>query len=870
MTRLETEPAAAMDTAPSHILDAGAQWFYLTLLGGALGYAVLEHGGRTLLEWDICLAIVGVGSVAYWATTGASRLAPAMGRLLGCGALLIPAYVVFQLIPLPMFLLRMVSPERGRIADNLRRAMPAEAFAPLSISPETTLAHLFRFIGYLLVFLLVREVAWRSRQRWVVAVPLIAIGALEAAVGLLQNAGGEVASGTYWNHNHLAGLLEMVLPVTIACAITLLKGSGWLRGEITAGRAVAGGVVLLLASLMLVAVVSTGSKMGFIACLGGLFVMSAAASAGSIAGRKRWWMVGFVGALFVLVFVFLPPDELVKALGNAASDQTGEGRVPIWSDSRRLLAAYPATGSGLGTFDTAFLKYQTAVLDSDFDFAHNDYLQFATETGACGFAILAGFVLAAAAKSLRSGSRRFEADTRYLAWGSTGAMAAIGLHSFTDFNLYMPANAMVLAWILGIVGSFPAQSGRAAWRGVWLRPVVIALGCLVPIYASASILLEAKFTGDPRAEARFCRFGVCDTAAMMASETAKHGGSAASVPESELLTALRRDPDAAFRWCDLGEARLKLGRVEQARECFSTALALAPEIPPMQLRAANFYFDIHDEARGLAQTRRILANSAVYDSAIFDRYGLEKMAAAKVLSSGLPRSPRAWQSYLRYVVSLDKFGDAATVWDGIVRERYGDDRLARDYLGFLFRDHRYETAAQAWAQYLGDRGQGYPEANWVYNGDFEAEPSGVEFDWTMENLNDDVRVTIDRGVAHSGSRSLKIQFGGKTNVNYGGTSQRAFVKPGRYRFSAFIRAEGITTDQGIAFHIFDAESSEHLDVRTEQVTGTTDWKKTEQTIAVSPGTRLLTIQIIRPASWRFDSWIAGTVWIDTVSLTRVE
>jgi O-antigen ligase len=348
----------------------------------------------------------------------------------------------------------------------------------------------------------------------------MAIAALEAAVGLLQNAGGEVASGTYWNQNHFAGLLEMVLPVTIACAITLLKGSGWLRGAITAGRALAGGVVLLLASLMLVALVSTGSKMGFIACLGGLFVMFAAASAGSIAGRKRWWMVGSLGAFFVLVFVFLPPDELVKALGNAASDQTGEGRLPIWSDSRRLLAAYPATGSGLGTFDTAFLKYQTAVLDSDFDFAHNDYLQFATETGAFGFAILAGFVLASAAKSLRSGTRRFEGDTRYLAWGTTGAMAAIGLHSLTDFNLYMPANAMVLAWILGIVGSFPAQSRRAVgapWRGVRLRRLVIALGCLLLIYAPASILLEAKFTGDPRAEARFCRFGVCDTAAMIAS-----------------------------------------------------------------------------------------------------------------------------------------------------------------------------------------------------------------------------------------------------------------------------------------------------------------------------------------------------------------
>ena len=344
----------------------------------------------------------------------------------------------------------------------------------------------------------------------------------------------------------------------------------------------------------------------------------------------------------------------------------------------------------------------------------------------------------------------------------------------------------------------------------------------------------------------------------------------ASVPIGELLTALRRDPDAAFRWCDLGEALLKSGEVEQAKECFSTALTHAPNIPPLQLRAANFYYDIHEGERALEQTSGILANSASYDGPIFDRYGQEKIPLVKILRNGLPNHRRAWQSYLHYLLNLGKFADAAAVWDGIVALRYGDDRLAHDYLDSLLQDHRYQAAAQAWANYLGDRGHGYLQSNYIYNGDFEAEPSGVQFDWTTEDLNDDVKVTIDPAVAHSGSRSLKIQFGGKANVNYDRTSQRAFVKPGRYRFSAYIRAEGITTDQGIAFRIFDAESSGHLDVRTEQVTGTTDWKKVEKIVAVPSGTRLVEVQIIRPSSWRFDSFIAGTAWIDTVSLSRVE
>ena len=49
-----------------------------------------------------------------------------------------------------------------------------------------------------------------------------------------------------------------------------------------------------------------------------------------------------------------------------------------------------------------------------------------------------------------------------------------------------------------------------------------------------------------------------------------------------------------------------------------------------------------------------------------------------------------------------------------------------------------------------------------------------------------------------------------------------------------------------------------------------DWKKIELILPVPQATRLLTVQIVRPLSPKFDSLIAGTAWIDTVSLSRME
>jgi O-antigen ligase len=868
MTRFETEQRAGGVAESGNVLSARLQWLYLSVLASALGYAVSQHGGRDLLDWNVSLLLIGAGALLYWMMTPPSAAAPLLETRLRWLALLVPAYVVFQLVPLPLFLVRIFSPERGRILDSLRAVMPVGFLSPLSICYTTTFAHLFRMIGYLLVFLLVREVASRSRQPWVVVIPLIGIAALEAALGFMQNADGELVAGTYWNKNHFAGLLEMVLPLAITYAIALFKKR---RAKVT----LAACVVVLSATLMLIALSYSLSKMGFVACLGGLFFMAAVASVVTIKGWKKWWSVVLLVAFFFLMFVFIPPDQMVNAFGDSLADKTGEGRVPIWNDSLHLLGAYPLLGSGLGTYDTAFLKYQTAQVDLDFNFAHNDYLEFATELGALGFLILAGFVLVIFAKTLRTGTRRFDPNTRYLAWGCAGAIAAIGLHSLADFNLYIPANALVLAWILGIVASFPSRSSgqapdREPLRRVQFRGIAIALGCLLLIYAPAWILLEGKYASDPQMEGRFCKFGVCDTDAAIAREIASHGGKVGAVPAAELLEALRRDSAAPLRWCDLGDALLKSGQVQHARYCFSNALTLGPEIPTVQLRAASFYSITHDRKRELEQTSRILDKSAPYDGQIFDRYSQEAIPLAEILSNGLPRSQRSTQSYFHYLIDRSNVADTMSAWEWILAHNYQDDRLAREYVDFLFRSRRYESAAQAWAHFLGDRRTGYLESTWLYNGDFESEGSGIAFDWRMENSGSDVNVAIDSSVAHTGSHSLRIQFGGKENVNYGGISQTAFIKPGTYRFSAFVRTEGITTDQGIAFHIFCPEPGAYLEIKTEQFTGTTDWKKTEKIITLPASAQLVTIQVVRPGSLRFDSHIAGTAWIDTVSLSKVE
>jgi hypothetical protein len=117
--------------------------------------------------------------------------------------------------------------------------------------------------------------------------------------------------------------------------------------------------------------------------------------------------------------------------------------------------------------------------------------------------------------------------------------------------------------------------------------------------------------------------------------------------------------------------------------------------------------------------------------------------------------------------------------------------------------------------------------------------------------------------------SLRISFAGTQNLGFAAASQLAFMRPGTYRFHAFIRTEALTTDQGIRFRISDAEVPARLDEVFGQFTGSSPWSSVDHDLVVAPKTRLLRIEVIRQPSMKFDNKVDGTAWIDELKLEPI-
>lgn len=844
----------------------------LGLLGVFLEYAIFNN--ESVEAWHICLAGVAVIAVVCFAWPAASAAAAPspVPRCLAWAIVLFPCYAIFQLLPLPPFILRIFSPERVGILEGLRIITTPPSFAPLTSVPSATLEYLLSIVGYTLTFLVVRRLAWQlGRVRnWMPVFCLIAIAALQGVWALFETANSRsgIAHGSYVDRNHFAGLLEMAIPFTIAYALYAFGGhrhSSSTLSAVKAGASVCSGVLLLIA------VIGSLSKMGFFATLCGIFVFFSFALVSRLRGWKRGVGVACLVGALVAGFVFLPSDPLVGAVGESLSQGARsdlEGRLPVWRDTEHLLREYPLFGTGLGTYSSVFPKFQTSSLDLFVPHAHNDFLEFATDLGFLGFLILAvivGHVIWIAAKAIPSSSRY----TRCLALGCIGAMAAMLIHSTVEFNMQDGPNAMFLAWIAGIAASLPvagAPQPAVSSRHWFPREFALVLGVMLFVYSSAWILFETRFRNDPRAEEQFCRFGICDTDAFLSAQ-APSGESQAAAPVPELIEAVRREPASHIRWYYLCDAFTRSGNLDSARNCFSYLLTLAPKIASEQLLAADFYAGLGDNERALNLVSALLRETPSYDRSVFDWFKKKGFTAIHTIPV-LPPVARVYHGYLRWLISDDDIADSALVWDRLWSLGYADTTLANDYSQFLIRKKRYEAAAQAWVRYLGEHRSGYLITNWIFNGDFESAPSGSPFDWKLEKTPG-MQATFDSNAAHTGSHSLRLDFSGEKNLSYDHVSQLVYTSPGKYRFEAFMRTADVTTSKGVGFSISDFTGSSRLSLQTEQLAGTHDWTKLERTIHVPEPTLLLVRVIREPVIFEFDANIKGTVWIDSVSLRKV-
>ena len=688
------------------------------------------------------------------------------------------------------------------------------------------------------------------RASWLTIFPLIAIAVFEGGVALWQAWSGVEVAGTYWNRNHLAGLLEMVLPLSVAYAMNARRRD--------AGAA----LPMLSIAIIFFGVVACASKLGYVATLAGLLTMGLVVALTRLTGVARWVCLAALPVLGIAAFTFLGnQDVLVRISGvfDTVEGMTGEGRTLIWADSLRLLSAYPMFGSGLGTYSTAFLGFQNAGLGLHWTHAHNDYLELATNLGVVGLALFGALIVLIARRAIQLVRTRRQSGSDLLALGCVGSFAAIGLHSIGDFNLYLPANALVLAWIAGIAAGIPPYVARAG------------------LQAREDRGLENQAALRFPAAVRVFAAGLSIVALAMASIAIARGSASQEVEASsapltleDRLDNVRKRPAWPYAWLDLAEGLMASGRTGEAKASVANAIALGPRVRPVVRRSATLFDALGDRRQAVTLMSRELHETGADAGALFDWFVERRIPSADVLA-GLSNDARALPAYLRYLMLPGTCPDAERAWHALLAH-HPEPRLAGDYVNFVRNEcYRPDDADRAWTEYAKLASPGYQVSDWVFNGDFERDPAPVQFDWQWRGRSRGAEAALDNSQKFSGARSLRLVFRGPSRTPYEGASQDVAVTPGVYRFTAAVRTLDLRSADGIFFHIDNISRGPSIDIRTEETTGTAEWRTISADVVVPEGVTQVRIQVVRrpgPGAEKEED-LNGTAWVDAITLSKI-
>jgi O-antigen ligase len=262
--------------------------------------------------------------------------------------------------------------------------------------------------------------------------------------------------GPYVNHNHYAGLMEMLIPLSVASVLPAVRkpSSSVLLGFV---------VSIPVASLLL-----SGSRGGFISLM--VEVVLAAVLIFWCGPRPARRVAALVGGATILaaalMFFWMAPSDIAQRLatmGDGTHPREVElgNRLEASRDSLRILRDHPWLGAGLGSFETVFPRYQSFASDLRWDHAHNDYVEALAETGLAGGAVLLcalGLFFRLAFRNLRE---KLQDPAGWMPFAAALGCCGLLVHSFADFNLHIPANA---AWFAVCAAMATSSTEVVVWK----------------------------------------------------------------------------------------------------------------------------------------------------------------------------------------------------------------------------------------------------------------------------------------------------------------------------------------------------------------------------------------------------------------------
>jgi len=395
--------------------------------------------------------------------------------------LIVPLFIflivaLFQLIPLPIALISFLSKNTVTIYKKLGlpQLMNSGLFT-LSLSPYSTTVLFLKWASYVCIFFLISTFSPTEKGlkngRWLIILSstFFVIGLFEAIYGLytyLYRSDSilwftrlrdmKAVAGTYVNRNHFAGFINICIFVSIGLLIASVlsykkKEKGLKNAIISFASSRMAPVLYVLCFgiiIMILSLTFTLSRMGQFSLIAGFASLILLFSF-----QKKKMVSFFIVCIIIASFLWASWKGLEPVYERwfSLEDSLHQDRLLIYESTVKLIKDFPIFGKGFGTFELSYPPYKPEKFGAAiYDHAHNDYLQILAETGWAGFLPWALFFITYLFLTTYAFFKTDNPISRGMGAGGIAATVALLLHSFFDFNLQIPANALLLFIVMAM------------------------------------------------------------------------------------------------------------------------------------------------------------------------------------------------------------------------------------------------------------------------------------------------------------------------------------------------------------------------------------------------------------------------------------
>ena len=444
-------------------------WGLLALLV----WAPIPLGSHRAWAWSILeVAVFGLLAawILLWAWKGIEP-PPALRRSW-------PAWIVLgswialqalHVVPFSREVVAALSPESARVQMAIAQVGLEPGSLTLSVEPNASWVSLLKTLMYASIFFLVLALVSTRPRVLLLARVLVYAAVFHSVYAVLMHLAGihaeffgvefrhgDSASGTYPNRNHFAGFLEMTLAIGTGLLIASLSdrsADSWKKFiRLTIEWILSPKMILRLSlCILVIALTTTHSRMGNTAFFSSLLI---AGLIGIVLARYATrntviLLASLVIIDLVIVGSWFGVEKLAQRIERTTVEDVQEREDPA-AYSVDLIRDYPVFGAGPGTFYVAFPRYRQEKVQAFFEHAHNDYAQFASESGLLGLSLLGILVAMTLGAAMLAQWRRRDPLMRGMAFACVMGVTSILIHSWTDFNLQIPANASLFMVLLAL------------------------------------------------------------------------------------------------------------------------------------------------------------------------------------------------------------------------------------------------------------------------------------------------------------------------------------------------------------------------------------------------------------------------------------